>query len=215
MIKSIDDIILKKDISDSLCKISNKYLIFVEKHHLFRNPCGELNVIEKIIYDIFEKYDKILVIDGGYYIGDWSKLILKSNSNNFDIKAYEVNKKIFMKNILFDERFELYNLGLSDKNQTIKLNCDELTESFTIYNNLSNNLTNNYDEINLLHLDEHIKNNNYKNIIIKLDIESFEYKVLTTLSDISEKILLIQFEYHNFHKNNIPPLNEYYKLLKK
>jgi 2-dehydro-3-deoxyphosphooctonate aldolase (KDO 8-P synthase) len=186
---------------------------FIKYHSLFRNPCGETNVIKKIIYKLIDIYDDLLIIDGGYYLGDWSSLILKYKSNNFKIRAYEVNKLTFNKNSILDNRLILLNYGLSDKEETLRLNLlNKTNESFTITDNITDATG---EEIKLIRLDNNLKNINYSYLIIKLDIESYEYKVLTTLDGIIDKILIIQFEYHNIHKNNIPHLFEYLKLIKK
>ena len=163
---------------------------------------------------MIDNYNNLIIIDGGYNIGEWSKHILENKNQNIKILGFEPNSKILENNLINDNRMIIINKGLSDSIGEIfvneKLLISEKSASFTLKSCKKSNY-----KINLINLDNILKEHNFDNLIVKLDIEGYEFKALNGLINNLDKTLIIQFEYHNFHKNINKSLLEYVKFFKK
>lgn len=196
-------------------KINITYEKFINYHYLFRNPCGEKRIINNVIFKLINNYENLIIVDGGYNIGEWSKNILENKKKNYKILAFEPNTKILKKDINNSDRIILINKGLSNNIDEIHVEEDNLlnsnnSESFTLKSNNYSNF-----KVKLTTLDSELSNYNFDNLIIKLDIESYEYQALTGLINNIEKALIIQFEYHNIHKKINEKLITYINFFKK
>ena len=194
-------------------RINHNYSNFILNHQFFRNPCGENNIVN-IILKLVKIYKNTIIIDGGFNKGDWSSNIIKKTSDNIKIIGFEINTLITDNVNINDDRLILINKGLSDKKEMVSLHLSlNNSESLTINNVDTQDKNAKIYNIELNSLDNILKEYKYNNLIVKLDIESYEYKALLGLKENMEKILILQFEYHNFHKGN-KKLKEYINLLK-
>lgn len=134
-----------------------------------------------------------IVFDVGGYQGEWSKDIYNKYKSNIYIfepvqKFYKQIKEIFES----IEKIKVYNFGLGGQNANQKIFFEE--DASSIFNN-----NDEYFNIEIVDINEFIKNNNIVNIdLLKLNIEGSEYDVLDSLikKNNLSKIKNLQIQFH-------------------
>ena len=162
----------------------------------------------------FENNSLSVLVDVGSHKGEYINSI-KKKFNIQKIYGFEPNPDIYkiLKKKIVDEKINLYNFGISDKNGKIEFYKNLETSSSTI-NKLNTNskyykkkyfLLNIFNskevikkiEINVLRLDEFIHSNKIDKIdLIKIDTEGYELKIIKSLEKKIENVKIIHFEHH-------------------
>ena len=135
-------------------------------------------------------------------LGNGLKIFLENKNQNIKILGFEPNPKILENNLINDNRMIIINKGLSDSIGEIYVKEESLISEKSTSFTLKSCKKSNY-KINLINLDNILKEYSFDNLIVKLDIEGYEFKALNGLINNLDKTLIIQFEYHNFHKIQI------------
>ena len=182
------------------------YNFFISNQHLFRNPCGESWLIKSHISKIAHESNRLICIDGGYCEGKWSNEILKYCRPQPWILGYEASFTTFTESSLkILGKVILENKGLSDKNEVVKVNPGRVNDNDYIVDPKFNNSEDLLD-LEMVRLDTDIYKvlpDNFENLIVKLDIESYEFRAIQGMEGIMPKVRLIQWERHYNHKDLI------------
>jgi len=154
-------------------------------------------------YESLKVKDKI-VLDIGANVGDTS--ILFSRLGAKKVIALEPQLEFFnrcKKNVELnnlEEKIEIFNAGLDDEHGFFIINKKEDSKQFSFKN------TDKGIKIPKMTLDEIIPND--KNLILKLDCELCEYKIiLNTKEEYLQRFEMILIEFHDGNKNLIEKLS--------
>ena len=170
--------------------------------------------ILKVLSKNFENNSLSVLVDVGSHKGEYINSI-KKKFNIQKIYGFEPNPDIYeiLKKKIVDEKINLYNFGISDKNGKIEFYKNLETSSSTI-NKLNTkskyykkkyfllNIFNSKEvikkiEINVLRLDEFIHSNKIDKIdLIKIDTEGYEFKVIKSLKKKIKNVKIIHLEHH-------------------
>jgi len=164
-------------------------------NHLFRILSAALNEGKKILFlDIGDSF--------GYYTIIFGRYFKESNLNIISFEPVEHNYKCLVRNIRLNKLYELinikiflYNIGLFDKDceEIISIDLKKPSSSSLIFDNNNNN----YEEtVTLKRFDSlNVKIDKYDLIVIKLDTEGSEVKILKGMENSikgKELVLLIE-----------------------
>ena len=122
--------------------------------------------------------EKGIFIDVGTHIGRYSILMAKKKLEVFSFEPLKTNFNQFKINASLngiEKNIHFYNTGIGDKKRKTKIFYDKNKggEASIVFN--KSMLT---EEINLDKLDNLLKFSSQKRIILKIDVEGFEYEVL-------------------------------------
>ncbi|EHD0150535.1 FkbM family methyltransferase [Campylobacter coli] len=172
--------------------------VFFYKHNI---DCFQKNTLSKI--------HQKSIIDVGGYIGD-SAIVFEKEfpySNIYCFEASQNNYNLLLKTLKLNnsQKITAINKGLGSENKTTKL-------SFAgICSTLCSEISDQYENIEIITLDDYVKTNNIEVGLIKVDIEGFEQDFLKgALETIKKhKPALILSIYHNIDDFfNIKPFIE-------
>lgn len=155
------------------------------------------------------------VLDVGAHEGEFA-LSLDKSFNVKKIISFEPNKKIFSKlknNTKRNSNIEIVNSGVGEKKERKNLNVnvesssssinelridsDYYKKKFFLTNLFKGNVIEEKVSINVIKLDDYIKENKIENIdLLKIDTEGFEFNVLKGAHKNLEYIKIIYFEHH-------------------
>tara|TARA_Y100000590_G_C15496214_1_gene929744 strand:- start:106 stop:897 length:792 start_codon:yes stop_codon:yes gene_type:complete len=145
-----------------------------------------------------------IFLDVGGHLGETLNEILKKKYYFDKIYCFEPSKKCFQSLRKFkDSRLKIFNFGLSNKNQNIKLYNPGLVNA-SIFTNNKNDRKNEYEIIKLVKTSEWFKKNLKYNdiIVVKLNCEGSECDIVDDLITSKElkKIynILITFDIREF-----------------
>jgi FkbM family methyltransferase len=152
---------------------------------------------------------KITIIDVGANIGRYSKYIL-DHMGYATIHAFEphpLTYKKLCKNVTSD-RFHAYNLGVGDRESTLKLydyNLNDGSSHASLYKDVIECIHKSdvvSHEVQIISLDDFFKSNGMQIIdLLKIDTEGNEYKVLIGALEYIKKraVKVIQFEFNEMN----------------
>ena len=185
----------------------DNFFLFVSKYHHNRILCylKKLNLKE--------------LIDVGAHKGEFLSYATKIGSIK-KIYAFEPQKTIFKilkKNFSGNSKVKLINLGISEKpsNKIFYINKLSSTSTMSKFNESSNYLKfknfltgskKNYIDkysIKTSSINQFFKNIRFKNCLLKIDVEGFEYNVLKGSKNKMREIkyILIENQFGNLYKN--------------
>ena len=154
-----------------------------------------------------------IVFDGGINYGDFSLEI--SNKYKSIIHGFEPDPRLYPM-LPKIENCNFYQLAISDKNETLKLNLGKEQCSSLLYKEFNTSKT---CEVNAIELSSFCENHQIKTIdLLKLDIEGAELQVLKSLETnfLTNHVIQITVEFHEFlDKNAIHDIKEIINRLKK
>jgi len=142
-----------------------------------------------------------IIFDLGGYKGEWSEKIY----NKYNSKIYIFEPIKFLYDII-DEKFKnnddvkVFNFGLSNKNESLKINFSNDGSSFYTKKN------DNYIDCRVVSIVDFIKNESINKIdLIKINIEGDEYPVLESLieNNLIGIFTDIQVQFHDLLPNSI------------
>lgn len=171
-------------------KLHKKIKLFLSKsgYKIIKNDSYDFNfVLEKI----FKIYDIQLVFDIGSNIGQFSKKILNLNYKNKIILIEPINKTFLAlkNNFKNKNNLEFLNIGIGVETSNLKMyksirseNKSDMNSLLKI-NNVGINLIKDAvitseEEVKIIDVNEFLKNYNLENILFKIDIEGYDFKVL-------------------------------------
>lgn len=133
---------------------------------------------EKFTSYLYNKKEEGIFVDVGTHIGRYSILMAKKGWKVFSFEPLKTNFNQLKINASLNNvkaRINFYNLGLGNKKGKAKISYDkdkggEASLAFNKYHST--------EEIKLDKLDNILKFSNQKKIILKIDVEGFEYEVL-------------------------------------
>lgn len=186
---------------------------------------GEIPALKYVRRKLANSKDPLVIFDVGANLGKYSLLISKIFSQRRkEIFSFEPSQKTFAKlrnNCRDDKDVKLFNFGLSDKEERVKLYLDKETSGMaSVYKrrldhfNVSMNLE---EEIDLKTLDGFCQKENVKKIdLLKLDVEGNELKALEGSKKMLEKkaIKFIQFEFGGCNIDSRTFFQDFFYLLK-
>ncbi|HEC1715356.1 TPA: FkbM family methyltransferase [Campylobacter coli] len=172
--------------------------VFFYKHNI---DCFQKNTLSKI--------HQKSIIDVGGYIGD-SAIVFEKEfpySNIYCFEASQNNYNLLLKTLKLNnsQKITAINKGLGSENKTIKLSFAGSCST------LCSEISDQYENIEIITLDDYVKTNNIEVGLIKVDIEGFEQDFLKgALETIKKhKLALILSIYHNIDDFfNIKPFIE-------
>ncbi|HFU2808376.1 TPA: FkbM family methyltransferase [Campylobacter coli] len=172
--------------------------VFFYKHNI---DCFQKNTLSKI--------HKKSIIDVGGYIGD-SAIVFEKEfpySNIYCFEASQNNYNLLLKTLKLNssKKITVINKGLGSENKTIKLSFAGSCST------LCSEISDKYENIEIITLDDYVKTNDIEVGLIKVDIEGFEQDFLKgALETIKKhKPALILSIYHNIDDFfNIKPFIE-------
>ena len=189
--------------------------------YLFSNNCNEIEFLKKKF-----KRKKIILLDLGCNLGTFTDFINK-NLKTKKIYIFEPSKICYkyLKNKYFEEKINIYNNALSDKQKTLKFYEKEIL-SQSSFKNKKNKIFNKIKnksiyKVNCISLDEFYKNNNLSEVydLVKIDCEGEDYNVIKGAKNLLKKNLIklliieIEFEKNNFYEIIIYLKKFNYKLI--
>lgn len=167
----------------------------------------------------FKLKESPIIFDLGGYMGDWTQ-IAKEYYTDSTIYVFEPVKKhydIIVDRFLNDCNVKVFNFGLSDKNDIVKITLTGDSSSMHISDD------SNYENIEIKDIREFLFENNIFNVdLIKINIEGEEYNLLEYLSSSNELNIfenyLVQFhkfvdDYENRRNKILSNISEYYDRL--
>ena len=206
--------------------LDNFFLIFSNYHH-------------KRISNYLQKLNIKDLIDVGAHKGEFLSYVTKINSIE-KFYVFEPQPKIFnilRRNFSRNHKIKLFNTGLSKRPSNNILYINKLSSTSTmakfnknsVYLKLKNMLIGskkNYIEkysIKTTSIDKFFKDIKFKNCLLKIDVEGFEYNVLEGSKSKMDEInyILIERQFANLYKNkNFSEIKNYlfkkkFKVLKK
>jgi len=142
-----------------------------------------------------------VVIDIGANIGDSAiYFALKGARKIIAIEPIQKNYDQAQTNIKlnnFTNKIVLINAGISDKNDSIKINLENSGTTCFLEKDDNNGI-----EVPLVTLEDILKINDNNDCLLKMDCEGYEYRtILSTPNKILQKFSHIQIEYHFGYKN--------------
>ncbi len=181
-----------------------------QKYHLKR--------IENYINKYFNSGVNV-IFDVGCYKGSFIDICLNIYKSNFNIYAFEAEKKIYEKLNHYKSynNINIYNLGISDQDTLLDLNISyqEGTSTFSFLNDASKYLTfkSNIlgekiflkkEKVEVQKIDSFCLKKKIKKIdFLKIDTEGHEMSVLLGAEKLIKniKIILIEFSFHDMYLN--------------
>ena len=137
---------------------------------------------------IFKIYDIQIVFDIGSNIGQFSKKILNLNYKNKIVLIEPINKTFLAlkNNFKNKNNLEFLNIGIGVETSKLKMYKsarDGDMNSLLKINNVGTNLVKNAvitseEEVKIIDVNEFLKNYKLENILFKIDIEGYDFKVL-------------------------------------
>ena len=187
MIKKLFNIVIKFLV---YFKLHKKIKLILSKfgYKIIKNDNCDFNfILEKI----FKNYEIQLVFDIGSNIGQFSKKILNLNYKNKIILIEPVNKTFLAlkNNFKNKNNLEFLNIGIGTETSNLKMyksvrgeNKGDMNSLLKI-NNVGTKLVKNAvitseEEVKIIDVNEFLKNYNLENILFKIDIEGYDFKVL-------------------------------------
>ena len=186
--------------------LDNLFLFFSNYHH-------------KRISNYLQKLKLKELIDVGAHKGEFLSYVIKLHSIK-KFYAFEPQAKIFdilKKNFSKNQRIQLINIALSEKPSNKIFYINKLSSSSTMskfddssnYLKIKNILTcskKNYIDkysIKTSSINQFFKNIRFKNCLLKIDVEGFEYNVLKGSKNKMREIkyILIENQFGNLYKN--------------
>ena len=123
----------------------------------------------------FELKENPIIFDLGGYLGDWTQ-ISKEYYNNSTVYVFEPVKKnydIIVNRFINDSSVKVFNFGLSDKNDIVKISLTGDSSSMHISDD------SNYEDVEIRDIREFLFENNIFSVdLIKINIEGEEYNLL-------------------------------------
>ena len=177
-----------------------------------------LKKIEKYINKYFNSGINV-IFDVGCYKGSFIDICLNIYKSNFNIYAFEAEKKIYEKLNHYKSysNINIYNFGISDQDTLLDLNISyqEGTSTFSFLNDASKYLTfkSNIlgekiflkkEKVEVQKIDSFCLKKNIKKIdFLKIDTEGHEMSVLLGAEKLIKniKIILIEFSFHDMYLN--------------
>ena len=186
---------------------------------------GEVVALKYVRKKLASVKEPLVIFDVGANIGKYALLLSKIfRGKNKKIYSFEPSKKTcaqFKNNCFTDKNIEIFNFGLSDKEEKVKLYLDEETSGMaSVYKrrldhfNLSMGME---EEIQLKTLDDFCQENDIKKIdLLKLDVEGNELRALEGAKTMLDKktIRFIQFEFGGCNIDSRTFFQDFYYLLK-
>ena len=167
----------------------------------------------------FELKENPIIFDLGGYLGDWTQ-ISKEYYNNSTVYVFEPVKKnydIIVNRFINDSSVKVFNFGLSDKNDIVKISLTGDSSSMHISDD------SNYEDVEIRDIREFLFENNIFSVdLIKINIEGEEYNLLEYLSESTELNIfenyLVQFhkfvdDYENRRSKILSNISKYYDRL--
>jgi FkbM family methyltransferase len=167
----------------------------------------------------FELRESPVIFDLGGYLGDWTQ-IAKEYYDNSTIYVFEPVKKnydIIVNRFINDNSVKVFNFGLSDKNDTVKISLTGDSSSMHISDD------SNCEDVEIKDIREFLFENNIFSVdLIKINIEGEEYNLLEYLSSSTELNIfenyLVQFhkfvdDYENRRNKILTNISQYYDRL--
>lgn len=183
-------------------------------------------LIEKFLFNVFEKNKNLVIFDIGANVGEYSE-ILHYQFPNSKIFSFEPNPKTYpvLLNNLKNLRGVIpYNFGFSatDKNATLYTYKDNVVSGHSsllkeVFLDLykTNSIVD--FSVNLRSIDSFCEEIEIRKInFLKIDTEGFEFEILNGAKRMinSSSIPMIQFEFNEMNIVNRLFLKDFYKLLK-
>jgi len=186
---------------------------------------GELSALKDVRKRLSAASEPLIIFDVGANLGKYAILLSKLFSNQKkEIYSFEPSKKTFSQlreNCRKHEDIKVFNFGLSDKEERVKLFLDKETsgmasiykrrlDHFNIYMDIE-------EEIQLKTVDGFCANNRIERIdLLKLDVEGNELKVLEGAKKMLGKrvIKFIQFEFGGCNIDSRTYFRDFYYKLK-
>jgi FkbM family methyltransferase len=208
----------------TILKTTNGTMIAV-RHNIYDIKIIKEQFIDlQYFLDVFENnFQPKTVLDIGGYIGDLS--LYCASMFNANIHCYEPtpqNYKMIKTNLdlnpMLQKHITVYNEGISNSNDPIKLNVQDVigeihASSHKVYKNNVSTI-----EIPCITLNQAIaKMNESKIDLLKIDCEGQEFNILDNIdsNELSQKVKYLVFEYHNFVDDYEIRLEKILKNLKK
>ncbi len=174
------------------------------KKKIFNDPISFDDLLIKNRIDLFKKKDVQLILDIGANQGQYAESVLAQMSCR--VISFEPLKKeydIIKSKLNKYANWEVYNFGLGNKNEEIKINISENSFSSSILN--LNRDTINYDpkigyissqnvEIKKLESIWDKLNISENKILIKIDTQGYEYNVIEGCSSVLKNVIGLQIE---------------------
>jgi len=141
---------------------------------------------------------KTLFLDCGSNFGSYS-IVISSLCKKTKVISFDASKKMVYRlkenmNLNCLKNIEVYNIGIGKKKSSQFF--DDNDENFNNYGSYKFVKKNNKNTVNLISLDSFLKNidlKRYKKIIIKLDLEGYEFEALQGLKNTIKKFKPIIF----------------------
>ncbi|MFW9973615.1 MAG: FkbM family methyltransferase [Candidatus Odinarchaeota archaeon] len=180
---------------------------------------GELIVL-KILRSIYRNHP-LIIFDVGANIGDYTTEVLKTFGNSVKVYAFEPSSISFkkLKENLNGINVELFNLGLSDRNETRALYVEGVSGGGTVYNRRLDHIgvkMDKIEDIELRKLDDFCKENVINRInLLKMDIEGHEIAALNGAREMLESgsIDFVQFEFGGCNIDSHTYFQDFFYLL--
>lgn len=167
----------------------------------------------------FELKENPIIFDLGGYLGDWTQISKEyySNSTVYVFEPVKKNYDIIVDRFINDSSVKVFNFGLSDKNDIVKISLTGDSSSMHISDN------SNYEDVEIRDIREFLFENNIFSVdLIKINIEGEEYNLLEYLSESTELNIfenyLVQFhkfvdDYENRRSKILSNISKYYDRL--
>ena len=167
----------------------------------------------------FELKENPIIFDLGGYLGDWTQISKEyySNSTVYVFEPVKKNYDIIVNRFINDSSVKVFNFGLSDKNDIVKISLTGDSSSMHISDD------SNYEDVEIRDICEFLFENNIFSVdLIKINIEGEEYNLLEYLSESTELNIfenyLVQFhkfvdDYENRRSKILSNISKYYDRL--
>lgn len=155
----------------------------------------------KVYSKNYDLNENSVVLDLGFYKGQFSNFIYNFYKSN--IYAYEGVPSVYekyKKNIINNEKINLFNYGLSNRNYETKISFNEDASSIYQINDK------NFEIIKLFDFKDEVLKLNIKNIdLIKINIEGGEYDLFDSIfkNNLIDMINVISVQFHAYTELDI------------